>query len=133
MADAVQQDINATITAAVRAQVSARVAEALSGDDLIKNMVIAAIATPITVRDPGNYRDRQTTFIDETLRTTILALTKQAVMDAVAAEKDTIEEEVRKVLKAKVKDIAKGFGDHIADVAAHGWGVRVDVTPPSRG
>lgn len=126
----VQQDINATIAAAVNAQVSARVAESLAGDDLIKTMVIAAVGKPFVVRDPGSYRDRTTTIIDETIRTTILALTKQAVTDAVAAEKDTIEAEVRKVLKTKTKDIATSFGDHIAEVAAAGWGVRVDVTPP---
>lgn len=121
-----QSDINATIAAAVNSQVTARVAEAFAGDEFLKSLVTAAVTQPIAVRDPHTYSDRKTTFIDETLRKVVQDVTRSALTKVVEEEREAIEAEVRKALKAQVGAMAKGFADNMVENAKSGYGVRVN-------
>ena len=76
MADAAQ-DLNQVISAAVQARIETEVTAALSNSDVFAQFVSGALHAPITVRE--DYRDRKTTWLNETLRKTIQAATREAV------------------------------------------------------
>lgn len=121
-------DLNATIASAVNARIEAAVLEALSGDEVIGRYVTAALYQPIEVG--SGYSKRKTTFLKETLDGAIRDATKAAVASILATERPLIEDEVRKALRRGVAKMAEGIASSLADNAANGYGVTVELKLP---
>lgn len=120
-------DLNATITAAVNARIEASVAEALSGNKLISDYVAAALSREITIRDPGGYRDRKTTFLREVIENSVKAATEQAVRKVVAQEQPALEAAVAEELRRNTTAIAAQLVGKMAEATEHAYGVRVEL------
>lgn len=122
-------DLDATISAAVTARVEAAVLEALSGDQFIGQMVGKALSQEIEVG--GTYGRKKTTFMQETLRSTIQECVKVATAEVIAERKDEIKDAVRAAIAGKIEVIATAMADNIVEKASSPYGIRVEMQWPS--
>lgn len=129
----IQEDLNATIAAAVNAQVTARVAEALAGDQFIGKMVQAALTREVEVKVGGSYgRTVKTTFLNEAVRKSIEDVVRAGVQEAIDDEKDAIQAEVRKAVKRNLTVIADRLAEQVVNAADKPYGIKVEMQYPSR-
>lgn len=128
-----ENDLNATIAAAVNARISAQVAAALSGDEVIGKYVAATLQQKITVRGK-NYRDVEISFIDKLVGDSIREATEAVVKEVIASEVDAIREATRKAVKAKVGSLADAFADALLEEATtkNYSAIKVAIEYPSR-
>lgn len=127
----VEGDINKIIASAVNARVEAAVLAALSGDEVIGKLVIAALSEQVPATN-DRYDSKKTTYINRVLRDSIKEATADALRRVIAEELPTIEEEIRKELRRKVKQIAEGLATQLGEKAASAYGVKVELMLPER-
>lgn len=132
MNDHTQGDLNTVIATAVQARIETEVATALAGSELMTQYVATALGQTMVVRDPGQYRDRTTTFLREVIDKAIKAATEAAVRKVIADEAPQIEAEVTRVLRRDVKVIAAQLVGEVAKAAESPYGVTVELKYPSR-
>jgi hypothetical protein len=124
-------DLNQVIASAVQARIESEVATALSGSDLMAQYVTAALQQPISVRE--NYRDRQTTYLAETIKKAIQEATKAAVAKVVAKEAPKIEKLVREKMRERLDALTDQMVTSVIDKAASPYGISVELRYPSNG
>lgn len=125
----VDGDLNELIKTAVNARVEASVLEALSGDETIGKMVVAALQQVVEVPSSG-YSKAKVTFLNHLLTSTIRAATKNAVEKVLVEEQQLIEDEVRKQIRKNAPEIAAAMAGQLAETAAKGYGVSVSLRLP---
>lgn len=116
-------DLNDTIVSAVQARVSAEVLKALSGDELIGQMVAAALNKPVTVR--RGYRDEQSTWVAEAVREVVTQIAREALHEAVELERPAIKKAVTDHLRGQRETIAENLVGGLAETSNSPY--RVDV------
>lgn len=120
-------DLNQVIASAVQARIETEVASALAGSDLMTQYVAAALHQKIMVKDRNSYRDRETTYMRETIDQAIREATKAAVAKVMAAEAEAIEQQVATELRKNIKGIASQLVGKLADAAESAYGVSVEL------
>ena len=126
------QDLNQVIASAVQARIETEVFAALASSEVIAQFVTSALRQPITVRDPDTYRDRQTTFLTETVAKAIQAATEAAVRKVVAEEAPAIEAEVTKEMRKNVRTMAAQLVGSVTEAVKSPYGVKVELMYPGR-
>ncbi|WP_280499398.1 hypothetical protein [Nocardia cyriacigeorgica] len=119
-------DLNTVIAAAVQARIEAEVAAALSGDEVISKYVAAALNQPIEIGH-NSWDRRKTTFLRNTIDEAMRAATKAAVEQAVAEEREAIENAVRAELRDRVDALAVQLVDSLASAAEAPYGISVQL------
>lgn len=119
-----ENDLNATIAAAVNARVSAQVAAALSGDEVIGAYVTSALTRTVTVKE--GYRDKQVKWIDHAVAQAIQSATKDVIAEVLAAEMDQIRTAVRDAVQSQVGRIADDFATNLTEKTAKDY-YRINV------
>lgn len=128
--DAVENDLNTVIASAVQVRIETEVASALSGSELMGQYVAAALTEKITVRDSGTYRDRQTTYLRETIDEAVKGATKAAVNKVVAESAPEIEKLVAAELRKNIKGISAQIVGNLVSKADSPYGISVEVKYP---
>lgn len=123
----VELDLNQTITSAVNARIEAQVLAAMSGDEVLGQMVASALNQPVKVTKDSFSRDTEP-YVTHLLRQVIQDATHLAVTRLVAEERDMIEEEIRKALRRDVKRISESLTNSLVDAADRGYGIKVDLS-----
>jgi hypothetical protein len=126
--EVVGQDLNQVIASAVQARIETEVIAALTGSEVMAEYVRAALHEPIAVRDSSSYRDRQTTFLAETLRKAYQEAAKAAVAKVLQDEAPAIEAEVAKELRRNVKAIASTLVGGVSEQAKSSYGITLKIT-----
>jgi len=126
--------LDETIAAAVQAQISAQVLEALSGGQLFQKYVTAVLQSVVEVPDPkGGYgRTVKVTFVDNAIAGVIKKAVQEAVQNAVAEERERIQEEVRLAVKRRAADFAVVLTDELLKSAEDKWRFNVQLYAPKR-
>lgn len=123
----VEQDLNTTIAAAVNARVEAAVLESLAGDAVIGQYVTAALQEP--TKDPwDSYNHEKRPWLTFVVRDAIRDATKVAVHAALAEEKDAIEKEVRRAIKARISTFATQVTEGLLENTKSGYNIKVDFS-----
>lgn len=131
MTTAVETDLNETIRSAVNARIEAAVLEALSGDEAIGKMVVAALQQPIEVPNSRMYSKDKVPYLSHVLANAIRDATKSVVERLLLEEQELIEAEVRKCLRRQAPELASTMVGHIVDTASRSYGVQVSLRMPS--
>jgi coenzyme F420-reducing hydrogenase delta subunit len=126
------KDLNDVITSAVQARVEAEVAAALSGTDVVKEMVVGILQRKIEVKDGGGYRTRETTVIAEMIDKAMLTATREAIGRVIAEEADAIEAAVAAELRRNVKAVARTLAGQLQETARSSHGLSVELKYPGR-
>lgn len=123
-------DLNATITEAVQARVSAAVMEALSGDEVIGKFVTAALMEP-QPKDAYDRSRKGPTFLDKTLKTAFQKMTEAAVRDVLEEQSEYVRDEVRKAIRRRADGLADSIVSQLDKAVAGSYGVRVELNMPN--
>jgi hypothetical protein len=123
MAD-VTPDLDAVITNAVNARIEAQVIKALSGDEVIGRMVMAALQQPV---GSGDFQRTKKPFLTHVLEKAIQDATKAAVSKVLAEEGGQIELAVRGAIMQNVHGLASQLVTGLSERAAQAYGVDVKV------
>lgn len=123
--EVIGRDLNETIATAIQARVEAAVAAELSSSDLFSQFVQAALLEPMTVRE--NYKDRKTTYLQETIRTAIKESAKSAVVKFIDGEQEQLEKLVAAELRKKTKEFAGNIVGSVLERAKSGYSINVDL------
>jgi hypothetical protein len=121
----VTPDLDAVITNAVNARIEAEVIKALSGDEVIGRLVMAALQQPVSSND--FMRSKAKPFLTHVLEKAIQEATKSAVTKILAEEGDRIEQAVRGAILDNVYGFANQLVTGLKDRAGQAYGVDVKV------
>lgn len=132
MTEPITDDLNRVISAAVNARVETAVMEALSGDQTIGKMVVAALQQHVEVPTGNGYGKARVPFLNHLLQTTIRKAAEAAVAKVLVDEATLIEEEVRKHLKRQAPEIAATLAGNLVDAASKSYGVNVTLRMPGQ-
>ena len=104
------KDLDETITAAVQARVEAAVLQAMSGDEVVGQMVAAAMNEEV---EGNNYGREKKTFLQHTIKTAFQKMANNAVTLAVEEEREAVELAVRKEIRKNINALASAQVDEL--------------------
>lgn len=113
-------DLSAVIVAAVNARIETSVLEALSGDEFMGRMIQAVLQKEVEVKDGYGYRTRKSTFLRETIDSTLETAVKSAVAKTINQQTEALEAAVTEELSRNVGILAQGLVAGMQDKAAGG-------------
>lgn len=129
----IEQDLNATIAAAVKAKVEASVMEALAGGELMREYVAAALSQQVDLNPNDRYNNKKVSFLERTLRTAIQKATEDAVRAAILEDMPVLQDEVRRAIKRNSSTMADALCTSLTEAAERAYGVKVELNMPGRG
>lgn len=130
----VSEDLNEVISAAVKAQVTAKVTEALAGGELFSKWIDDVLHRPVEVADPkGGYgRKKTVAWVDTILAKAIQGMTEDAVREALEEESPRIQDAVRKSVKRQAEQFAEDVTAAVMETAKDKYRIKVDIEVPRR-
>ncbi|WP_306358723.1 MULTISPECIES: hypothetical protein [unclassified Nocardia] len=128
---ALENDLNATIAAAVNARIEAAVAAALSGDEVLGSYVSAALNQPIEVSQ-GYGRTRKTTFLKHTLDKALQTAAQEAVRTTLTDLLPQLEAAVRAELHRSTDALAAQLVGSVSKHLEAPYGIKVELRFPER-
>lgn len=126
----VSNDLNSVVAEAVKAKITAEVAAALSGDEVMGRYVAAALGQPVEIR--RGYDTKKVPFLSHVIETSIREATKDVVREVIAENVDTIRDETRKAVRRRLNTIAESFAESVQKQAESNYGITIDVKVPGR-
>lgn len=123
------ENLDATITSAVLAQVDAKVLEAFSGDETLGRMVTAALTKPVKIKDRNNYREVEVPWIEHAVADVIRGATMKAMRVALEEEQANIQDMVRKAVKRRSGEIAEQLTDAVLESSKSDFQFRIEIVP----
>lgn len=131
MTSPLSDDLNQTIVNAINARVEAEVLEAMSGDETIGKMVVAALQQPVVVpSSKDSYRKVKVPFLHSLIRQAIQNAAKRAVERLLVEQEAEIERELRAHLHTIVPQLAQALAMQLAEKAKSTYGINVSLRFP---
>lgn len=121
-------NLNDTIASAVKAQIEAKVLEALSGAQFFEKYVQSVLYSKVEITDPHDrYKKIRVNFIDNAISGVVKAAIQNATEAAVAEEREKIQDAVRRAVKRRSEDFAAQVTEGLLAATASKYSYRFDM------
>lgn len=120
-------NLNDTIVSAVKAQISASVLEALSGDQAFARMIETALSRPVKVPKKQGYGDDMIPYVNHVLEETVRSATHDAVKQLVTEMEPQLRDAVKKALRRNLDPIADSMVGKVSEAVGRTYGIKVDM------
>lgn len=120
-------NLNDTIASAVKAQISAAVLAALSGDEVMGRMVETALLRPVEIKDGNSYRSVTMPYGQKVIEDAIQEATKLAVAEHMAEILPELKAALKKAIRRNLDPIAEALTNDIVAQSGKTYGVKVDL------
>lgn len=124
----ITDNLNDTIASAVKAQIEAKVLEALSGGEFFEKYVHTVLYRKIEISDPKDrYKKLQVNFIDNAISRVIESAVNGAVQVAVEEEREKIQDAVRRAVKRRADQFAEQVTENLVEASKKSHNYRFDI------
>ncbi|SHT54088.1 Uncharacterised protein [Mycobacteroides abscessus subsp. abscessus] len=130
----ITENLDATIASAVKAQIEAKVLEALSGGEFFEKYVHSVLYAKVEIADPKDrYKKISVNFIDNAIAGVVRAATQDAIKVAVNEQREEIQEHVRKAVKRQTDKFAQNVVEGLVEATNTDYRFNVQIGVPKRG